>query len=461
MGKGAGGSRFRVRTTHFLKAHALAVATALCVLAGVGAAVAAAEPPSTTYGELTQAERIAFIEGLVAKGELDQAQRFLSGSRFDEGDLGYAAAFLQAVVFHRQGRLADAEKLLRQIVTERPAYSRVRLELASVLAGQGNREGAAYHLRLLADSAEDPGSRRRFESFIEQVNPDQPFTLSGFVSIAPSSNINNGSANDTIYVAGLPFAIAPGAQAKSGLGVRGGLIGAFTRRLGENLVAYAAGSGVVTEYAGKRFDTVTGDMRFGLRRQTLDYLIGAELIADRRFITLTATDYGLGGRLFMRKPLAPRLLFSGEMQFIVRNYDLDPTLRARTFSAEARLDYSYAASRSVHAKIGVVNEQVKLYPHNSYVGGHMEVGTVQTLPMGILTSLAFKAGVNDYRGDFPGMSEARRDEFFEVRATFLKANLDWQGFTPRLGLSYYKQKSNVALYDYDKVSADVTFTKEF
>jgi len=440
---------------------ALFAAAVLCLsLACLPAAATTQEPPAT-YGELTQAQRIAFIENLVTQGDLDQAQRFLSGSRFDEDDLGYAAAFLQAVIFHRQGRLPEAEKLLRQIVSERPAYTRVRLELASVLASAGNRDGAAYHLRLLADSAEDPGSRRRFESFIDQVNPDQPFTLSGFVSIAPSSNINNGSGSDTIYIAGLPFKIASGSQAKSGLGARGGLVGAFTQRLSENLVAYAAGSGVVTEYSQKQFDTITGDMRFGLRRRTLDTLIGAELIADRRFIALTATDYGLGARLFMRRPLAPKLLFSGETQFIVRNYDLDPSLRARTFSAEARLDYSYAVGRSVHAKAGVVKEEVKLYPHNSYVGGHVEIGTVQSLPMGILTTLAFKAGANNYRGDFPGMSEARRDGFFELRSTFLKANLDWQGFTPRLGISYYRQKSNVALYDYDKVSADVTFTKEF
>lgn len=459
MGRGADGSRLTARTIHRSTGFILAAATLLCAILVWGAATAAPQP--TTYGELTQAQRITFIEDLIDQGDLDQAQRFLSGSRFNQDDLGYAAAYLQSIIFHRQGRLAEAEKLLRQIVSERPAYSRVRLELASVLASSGNREGAAYHLRMLADSAEDPGSRRRLESFIEQVNPDKPFSLSGFVSIAPSSNINNGSANDTIYVAGLPFTIPAGSQAKSGLGVKGGLVGAFTHRLSENLVAYAAGSGVVSEYSKKQFDTITGDLRFGLRRQTLDYLIGAEMIVDRRFIALTATDYGFGGRLFMRKPLAPKLLFSGETQFIVRNYDLDPSLRTKTFSAEARLDYSYAAGRSVHAQIGAVDERMRLYPHSSYVGGYFEVGTIQSLPMGILTSVALRLGANDYRGDFPGMSEARRDEYFELRSTFLKANLNWQGFTPRLGLSYYKQKSNVALYDYDKVSADVTFTKEF
>ena len=422
---------------------------------------AAQEQPTTTYGELSQAQRITFIESLVARNELDEAQKFLSASRFNENDLGYSAAYLQAVVFHRQGKLAEAEKLLRQIVAERPAFSRVRLELASVLASAGNREGAAYHLRLLADSASDPGSRERFESYIDQIGPDGPFTLSGFVSIAPSTNINNGSQNDTIYLAGLPFAIASGSKAKSGLGGRAGLVGALTHQIGDDVTAYAAGSGVITEYSGSRFDTITGDLRLGLRKHTLHYLIGAELIADRRFIALQATDYGVGSRVFFRKPLAPKWLLSGEAQFITRNYDLDPTLRTKTFSTEARLDYSYSAGGAVHGKVGLVSERMDDHPHNSYVGGHVEIGTIQALPMGILAAPALKVGANAYRADFPGMAEARRDTFFEARASFLKSDLAWQGFTPRLGVSYYVQKSNVSLYDYDKVSADVTFTKEF
>jgi hypothetical protein len=69
--------------------------------------------------------------------------------------------------------------------------------------------------------------------------------------------------------------------------------------------------------------------------------------------------------------------------------------------------------------------------------------------------------MRDYEGVFPFMGEAREDLYVELRATFLKSNLAWQGFTPRLGLSYYVQKSNVALYDYDRLAADVTITKEF
>jgi tetratricopeptide (TPR) repeat protein len=414
-----------------------------------------------TYGALSQSQRIAYIRALIEAGEDETAQRLLSASRFDEGDLGYAAATLQAMLYRRQGRLDEAEALLRRIVSERPGFGRVRLELADLLALRGNRDGAAYHLRILADASEDPGSRRRFEGFIDQLDTARPFTIGGFVSLAPSTNINNGSSSGTIMVAGLPFEIAPGGRAESGLGLRAGVNAAFTHRLGESLTAYAAGSAVLSEYSGSRFDTLTGDFRLGLRRRGLDHMLGVELIADRRLIAWQPTDHGLGGRLYARKALAPRLLLSGELQFVKRRYDFDPSLDTRTFSGKARLDWAYAPARSVHVEIGGEDESMPDRPHNSFTGGHVEIGTLQRLPLAISASFAVKAGMRDYEGVFPFMGEAREDRYVELRATFLKSNLAWQGFTPRLGLSYYVQKSNVALYDYDRLAADVTITKEF
>lgn len=363
----------------------LLIASLSAVLLMCSAAVSAKAAPRT-YGELTQTQRIAFLETLLNGEDYSRAQMLLDGSRFDEGDLGYAAAFIQARLWRRQGRDKEAESLLRKIVAERPDFGRVRLELASLLTEQGNRTGAGFHLRLLADSAEDPGSRRRLESVIDRINPKRPFTLNGFVSIAPSTNVNNGSSQETVRLGGLPFTIARQGRAQSGLGVRAGVIGAYTHQFDERHSAYAAGSAIVSEYSGATFDTITGDMRFGLRRQGLGNLMGAELILDRRYIALKPMDYGVGGRLFLRQPLAPKLLFSGELQFIDRSYDRDADSRTQTFSGEARLDYSYAAARSIYVKGGAIEETMVRRTHNSFTGGHLEVGTFQALPFGIQTS---------------------------------------------------------------------------
>ena len=460
------GFRASVRGTPFPFATMLRALVTFIVLVlasghafGSGAGANAGQP--ATYGALSQPQRIAYIRALIDAGEDETAQRLLSASRFDEGDLGYAAAALQAVLHRRQGRLDEAEATLRRIVSERPGFGRVRLELADLLAQRGNRDGAAYHLRILADASEDPGSRQRFEGFIDRLDTARPFTIGGFVSLAPSTNVNNGSSSGTIMVAGLPFEIAPGGRAESGVGLRAGVHAALTHRLSERITAYAAGSAVLSEYSGSRFDTLTGDFRLGLRRRGLDHMLGAELIADRRLIAWRPTDHGLGGRLYARKSLAPRLLLSGELQFVARRYDFDPSLDTRTFSGKARLDWAYLPARSVHLEVGGENESMPQRRHNSFTGGHVEIGTLQRLPWAVAASFAVKAGMRDYEGPFPFMGEARRDRYVELRATFLKSDLAWQGFTPRFGLSYYVQKSNVALYDHDRLAADVTITREF
>jgi outer membrane protein len=434
---------------------------AVLVLALAGPGLASGGPSGVTYGELSQAERIAFIRHLVASGDNAAAQRFLSGSYFNEGDLGYDAAFLQAIVFRRTGRERDAEALLRQIVEERPAYQRARLELASVLAQMGRRDAAAHHLRLLADAAADPGTRRQFEAFIEQMNPEKPFSFGGFVSIAPSTNINGGAGGDTITLGGLPFEIGPRGRARSGVGLKLGLTAALNHRLSENLTLYAAGSGVLSEYSGGEFDTLTGDFRVGLRHNGVRRLIGAELIADRRWIAWRPIDHAIGARLFLRQPLAPRLLYSGELQFADRRYDGDPAARTRTFFGRSRLTRVLSPGRSAHVEAGLVGEDVPARRHHSFTGGYGEIGVQGELPLGINASLAARFGIRDYEAAFPGTGAPRRDEFFELRATLLKRDWNLQGFTPRLGLSYYLQKSNVALYDFDRYAVDVTLTREF
>ena len=63
------------------------------------------------YVDLAQSAKLAVIGTLVDQGDHDQAQFLPSNSYFDEGDLGYVAALLQARVFRVTGRMAEAQAL--------------------------------------------------------------------------------------------------------------------------------------------------------------------------------------------------------------------------------------------------------------------------------------------------------------------------------------------------------------
>lgn len=413
------------------------------------------------YGELSQSDRIRAIRGFVEAGDLDTAELLLANSYFDEGDLGYQAAFLQTVVLERRNRLEEAEVLARAILAERPNYDLVRMQLARILVRRGNASGATYHLQLLSDSSIDPTARERFESFIETLDAGRPFTFGGFVSIAPSTNVNNGSNSTQIMLGGLPFTIDPEGQAQSGVGARIGANIGYTHALSERAALYAAGSTTFSDYGGSEFDTIVGDIRLGVRHRNTTHTLGGELIADRRWFSTTPTDYGLGARVFGSYAVLPQVIASGEVLFIDRTYDDAPAAATQTWRASGRLAYYPSASLSVYGGSGLDWEQADERPHNGYDGGFVEIGMTGQFGWGLTTSVQAKVGRREYEADFPGMTEPRADAYFELRGGLLKRDLQFGGFTPRLGATYYSQDSNVALYDYDKTSLDISLTREF
>ncbi len=423
--------------------------------------VAAAPATAKTYGGLTQSERIDFIQAAIANGDIDLAARLLRHSRFNEGDLGYKAAYLQAVVLRGQGRAAEAEALLRKILTERPEFDLVRQELAVTMMAQGNAQGARYHLRLLADAARDPDMRGQFEDFIDRMDGGRQFRAGGFISIAPDSNFNNGSDHEVIYVNGIPFVIDGTSRARSGIGLIGGVNASYTHDLTESLSAYTAGSVTQTLYRESAYNNTTGDIRFGLSWKEGATQIAAESIFDRRWYAGDPYDYGMGGRIYGRAVLSPQFVYSGELRVMNRHYDDRPDAGRTNLRATGKLSYIHRPYEIYSLELGAERENVPRQSFNSFTGGFAEAGVQKELPFGINAGFFVKLGVQDYDSDFPGMREARQDTSLRLSATFLKRDFSYAGFTPRLGLTYYRQWSNVSLYDYDKYGMDITLTRDF
>ena len=256
---------------------------------------------TVSYGDLTQDQQIGVIQNLIETGDIEQAQQLLSGSRFDEGDAGYQAAFLQAVVFRIRGEFAEAEALLRQILSERPEFRLVRLELAQVLAAQGRREGAGYQFGLLAESADSIAEAREFDQLLDELAPGSGFQPSMFLTIAPSTNFNNGATAQTVVIGGLPFQITNTAQ--SGIGVRFGGALTFTEAVAEDTQLYFSIHGQRDDYKARVFDTDTGGVRAGLHLGPERDRFTAELFGNRRWVDGEQFDEGYGLRLNMVRPL--------------------------------------------------------------------------------------------------------------------------------------------------------------
>ena len=157
-------------------------------------------------------------ETMVTQGRYAEARTLLEGSRF-EGAEAIPAAYLLAVVYARTGETERAESLLRSILSREPGLDAVRVELVKILATQGKRQGANYQLSRLTDTADLARDKDQLEDLARQIGSTEGFTLSGYLSLAPSTNVNDGTSQSVIMIGGLPFLIANGARQQSGIGV--------------------------------------------------------------------------------------------------------------------------------------------------------------------------------------------------------------------------------------------------
>ena len=167
-----------------------------------------------------------------------------------------------------QGNLTGAAEKFRAALAQDPSLTLVRSELAQTLVELQEDDSAKHHLQLLAADAPNEQTASGIRSFIDQVDARKPYKFSGFVSLAPSTNLNSGSKRDTIYAPGVgqTFDINSSSKATSGFGVAGGVNGGYTKRLGNDF-SFVAGAGAnVRLYDDKDFNSYSLSQTAEIRR---------------------------------------------------------------------------------------------------------------------------------------------------------------------------------------------------
>lgn len=399
-------------------------------------------------------------ETMVTQGRYAEARTLLEGSRF-EGAEAIPAAYLLAVVYARTGETERAESLLRSILSREPGLDAVRVELVKILATQGKRQGANYQLSRLTDTADLARDKDQLEDLARQIGSTEGFTLSGYLSLAPSTNVNDGTSQSVIMIGGLPFLIANGARQQSGIGVKTGLVAGYAHSLAENLSAYTSVSAGVSDYSHSQFDRQQGEIRAGFRHEKLGYALQAEVILDRHWQNMKANSFGIGGRLSGRWNFSQGWWLSGEVIQMHRQFDQASAANARTTRGTVALKHAFTRSFALSASATLESEDVVARPWSSYRSAALTAGMETRLAGGIWMNASATLGDRRFKELFPGLRLLRNDTFWELRSSFRKDNFEIAGLSPVIGVFRKGQSSNVAFYDYTSMGMELTFTKAF
>lgn len=399
-------------------------------------------------------------ETLVTEGKYAEARSLLESTRF-EGAVAIPAAYLLAVVYARTGHADRAEKLLRSILSREPDIDAVRLELVRILVAQGKQQGASYQLSRFTDTADLARNKDQLEQLARQIGSTEGFSLSGYMSLAPSTNVNDGTSQSVVTIGGLPFLIANGARKQSGTGFKAGAVAGYSHSLSETLSAYGSLSAGFTDYSNDQFDKQQTELRAGVRHHQLTFSLQAEAIVDRHWQNTKASSLGIGGRLSGKWNFSQGWWLSGEVMQMHRSFDADALARARTLRTTVALRHAFSDRLAMSISGGFETEIVPARPWNSYESPTVTVGVETALVHGVRMNASLSSGKRSFEGLFPGLRMPRKDTFWELRATFRKDNLQIAGLSPVIGIFSKDQRSNVPFYEYSTTGMDLTFTKGF
>ena len=422
------------------------------------------------YQSGTETARVHLLIELTHNGHADMAEALLK--RFPlEGPLAEnRKLFIDGLILESRGELGAAVSKFRAALANDPKLTLVRSELAQVLARMDETDSARHHLELLAADAPTPEQAAGIRSFIQQLDANHPLKFSGFVSIAPSTNINLGSSHQKVYTPGLggiygsdaSWDIDPASQKQSGTGITAGADVGFSHRLGDHFQGVLAGGAAGTYYPVVAATTLGLSQSAELRYLFQDNYVGLGGVSSQSVdpINRNIAYSSFGPHASVQLMVTPRDQLTGSAIYEWRSYPSNSTANGNALLIYSILTHAIDSSSNVALILGYENVTQQI-DFNSYYDGTVGLGFYKELPKGITLEGQGTARFAGFDAENPLALTTRYDENYTGSLTLTKRDWNIYGFAPSLNFLYTRNFSNIDVYDYDSQAVDFRLTKNF
>ena len=439
----------------------LVVSFALCIgmalVAGPTGAEEEQRPAALTPESLIEAARAA-----LEAGEVDDAAFLLAGVDADEANRD-EVDFLHGTIAMAREDWQVAIDRFRAILARDPTLLRVRLDLALAYFQAGEDGNAAYHFRQALGAEElPPGARANALAFLDLIRRRKSWSITGSVALVPDSNINNATSARLVELFGLPATLSEDARETSGVGVSVNVGGGYEARISPDLRFRTSASVRTRTYgSGKSaFNEQTLTLRAGPRFLFEQFDFRPELVARGRL--LGGDTYSRGGGLELSSDwlIAPAWRLSGSAGAERVSYESflgDGT----SYAATLGLAHAYGQATMLRADGSFRRETVErdAYSWREYVLG---LSASRELPEGFVVTAGPSFRWRAYDGILASLSrDPREDETLAGRVTVSNRHIDLFGFMPEVTVRYEERDSNLNLYDYDRVVAELGVVRTF
>jgi outer membrane protein len=438
--------------------------TSLTFIQTANAASQIQPPQLALYESAPEAERVNFLITMAKSGQQAQAGELIARYPLRGPHAANRTLYINGLIMAANGNLTGAAKNYRAALADDPKLTLVRSELAQTLVALNEDDSAKHHLQLLEADAPDAADAANIRSFIDRIDAKRPYTISGYLSVAPSTNINGGSSHKTVYspVFG-EGAIAESGQKHSGVGASAGVDMGYSKRLSDDWQAVFAAGLDTRLYANSDYNSYSLSQSAELRAIIDKGYIGVGLVANQAVDPLahSFTFHSYGPRLSLKYQLGQKDRLDGSTLYEWRNYAHSTIDDATASISNLAWSHAFDSTFTVGLSAGfdkVTNGNVS----QSYKGKSIGANIYKELPFGISVNANAQAKFTNYDGiNILASLVPREDQRYIGSVTLTKRDFNILGFAPSVNYTYARNKSNIAFYDNDSHSVDFRLTKDF
>jgi outer membrane protein len=372
--------------------------------------------------------------------------------------------FIEGLILHGRGNLTGAAQKYRSALANDPSLTLVRSELAQTLFELQEDDSAKHHLSLLMAEAPSEAEAKGIRSFIDTIDARRPFTFNTYISLAPSTNVNNGSSLKTIYDPfGGQITIDPDSRKKSGVGLSTGASAGYAKRLGNDFSFVMGGSANAYLYDKKVYNSLGTSESAELRYIYDGGHLGFGMVASQT----TKSDasgfsyYSYGPRVSLQKDFTPRDQLNLSSVYEWRNYPDNSLNDGTALMVDGSFNHAFTADLNVSVNAGF-DRIISGIDYNSYRSYSAGLGLYKELPYGITTNLHGEYSTSNFDAmlGFPYFL-VRKDKRYTGTISLTKRDFNIWGYAPALEYTYLYNHSNIANYEFDSHALDFRLTKDF
>lgn len=416
------------------------------------------------YEASTESTRVKLLITLAKSGQHDLAEELLKRYPLT-GPFGKnRQLFIEGLILKARGNLTGAAKSYRAALADDPSLTLVRAELAQTLFQLEEDDSAKHHLNLLMAEAPNEYEAQGIRSFIDTIDARRPFTFNAYVSVAPSTNVNNGSSNKTIYAPlwGVEMDIDDESREQSGIGFSTGLSVGYAHRLGNDFSVVLGGGVNASVYTDNDYNMYGASQSAELRYLLDGGFLGAGLVASENMKNdeIGLSYYSYGPRVSLQKAITPQDRINLSSVYEWRTYPDSSTSDGTALMIDGSWNHAFDSSLTTSLGAGYdrIKTEASFTSYQTYSGS---VGLYKELPKGITVDLNGEVRFSEFDTMHPIAGVTRKDTRLTGTVALTKRDFNIWGYAPALEYTYVYNGSNISLYEFDSHALDFRLSKDF